>query len=93
MILGKAITSAVVASAIFSGCAAPAVREANYEQSLQAASAGYTGCQPADNVLTNVSMSGLANFGTWNATCKAKTYLCAMAFIGTTRTFSCAPAQ
>jgi len=41
---------------------------------LQNVSAGYTGCLPDENQITNVNL----NLGvtTWNTTCKGKTYLC-----------------
>ena len=42
---------------------------------LRAVSAGYTGCPPGDNVLSNVAMHADRS-GTWNATCKGKTFLC-----------------
>jgi hypothetical protein len=41
---------------------------------LRDVSAGYTGCLPDENQITNVRL----NLGvtTWNASCKGKTYLC-----------------
>ncbi len=61
-------------------------------QGLQVISAGHTGCQPADNTISNVQME-LNGSGTWNATCKDKTYLCS-AFKGVdpSESYSCAPA-
>jgi hypothetical protein len=37
-------------------------------------SAGYTGCLPDENQITNVNPD--LGVTTWNATCKGKTYLC-----------------
>jgi hypothetical protein len=42
---------------------------------LKAVSAGYTGCPPGDNVLSNVAMHADRS-GIWHATCKGKTFLC-----------------
>jgi len=59
------------------GCAAAARAE------MQTISAGHTGCVPADNQLSNVNVGG-----TWNATCKGKTYLCSASGASS---YSCAP--
>jgi hypothetical protein len=59
------------------GCAATARTE------MQTISAGHTGCVPADNQLSNVMVGG-----TWNATCKGKTYLCSASGASS---YSCAP--
>jgi len=58
---------------------------------LQMISAGHTGCLPEDNQISNVKMN-LDGSGTWNATCKAKSYLCS-AFLGVSKSesYSCAP--
>lgn len=39
-------------------------------QYRQQASAGQTGCEPADNIISDVTNHG------WHATCKGKTYVC-----------------
>jgi hypothetical protein len=44
---------------------------------LQQISAGYTGCLPADNQISNVDDALIG--ATWNATCKGKVYLCSSA--------------
>jgi hypothetical protein len=41
---------------------------------LQDVSAGYTGCLPDENQITNLKQS--LGVTTWNATCKGKIYLC-----------------
>lgn len=58
---------------------------------LQMISAGHTGCLPEENEISNVKMN-LDGSGTWNATCKGKTYLCS-AFLGVSKSesYSCAP--
>jgi len=43
--------------------------------SLQSESAGYTGCAPNENQITNVKTI-LGNPINYNATCKGKTYFC-----------------
>ena len=45
------------------------------QNKLKVVSAGYTGCSPGDNVLSNVAMHGDGS-GIWNATCKGKPFLC-----------------
>jgi hypothetical protein len=61
-------------------------------QRLQIASAGYTGCMPTDNAISN---DGIVLTGeVWNATCNGKVYLCsAIAWTGDwgSATMSCAP--
>ncbi len=55
---------------------------------FQIVSAGYTGCKPADNVISNAS---LAWGGMWQATCKGKTYRCTSDSAVGGRSFACAP--
>ncbi len=44
------------------------------EQYRQQVSSGFTGCEAADNVISNVRAdSGVLS---WHVTCKAKTYIC-----------------
>lgn len=57
---------------------------------LEMISAGHTGCQPADNRISNIHME-LDGNGTWNATCNDKTYLCsAFKGVNPSDTYSCA---
>jgi hypothetical protein len=59
---------------------------------LQLISAGYTGCLPEANEISNVTLN-LDGSGMWNATCKAKPYLCtAVGSNSSSESFSCAPA-
>ena len=53
----------------------------------QRISSGFTGCEPADNVISpNTGSPG------WHATCKGKTYLCTdVSTSMNSSTFSCAP--
>jgi hypothetical protein len=64
-----------IATASTSGCvsvSSPAV-----QTRLKTVSAGYTGCAPEANVLSNVVQNHDASgSGTWNATCNGKVYLC-----------------
>jgi hypothetical protein len=60
--------------------------------SLAAGSAGYTGCMPEENKISNV-ITGYGGGGmTWNATCRDKVYLCStLVTIGLYQgTYSCA---
>ena len=44
---------------------------------LKTVSAGYTGCAPQDNALSDVVENHDARgSGTWNATCNGRVYLC-----------------
>jgi hypothetical protein len=62
------------------------------QDKLKTASAGFTGCMPDDNSITNVSGYPVGNF-TWNATCKDKTYLCsAVQSYDNPAQYHCAPA-
>jgi hypothetical protein len=58
---------------------------------LQMVSAGHTGCLPEENQISNVKMN-LDGSGTWNATCKARVYLCsAFQGVSNSESYSCAP--
>lgn len=60
------------------------------QQKLKTVSAGYTGCMPDENILSNVAPKADGS-GTWNATCKGKTYLCsAVATVNKSESFNCA---
>jgi hypothetical protein len=78
---------------VVSGCIAPPVNSPVVTNRLQLISAGHTGCQQADNVISNV-VANLDGSGSWNATCKGKMYLCtAVSSAGSNaESFSCAPA-
>ena len=95
MIARKTRLAILVASAPFlvSACVtAPAsLATSSYvTQSLQMISAGHTGCQPADNTISNIQM-GLNGSGIWNATCNGKTYLCsAFQGVNPSESYSCA---
>jgi hypothetical protein len=65
----------VLSAAAGGGCVTPG---------LQHVSAGFTGCTPENNVISNVKGLG----ATWNATCNGKKYLCTSLNNQT----SCAPA-
>lgn len=62
------------------------------QEHLKTVSAGHTGCAPEDNVISNVNAK-LDGSGTWNATCKGKTYLCSAVSTvgGHSESYSCAP--
>jgi hypothetical protein len=90
----RAIATVLVPLALMSGCvsmSAPAKLPA-IETELQLASAGHTGCLPADNAISNSNVS-LGGTGTWNATCKGRIYLCSAVSSGNQAyEYSCAPA-
>jgi hypothetical protein len=72
-----------------SGCVS--VNSPIVQEKLKTVSAGYTGCIPEENVLSNVAAK-YDGSGTWNATCKGKTYLCsAVATVDKSESFHCAP--
>ena len=64
------------------------------QQQLKTVSAGYTGCAPEENTLSNVAPRADGS-GTWNVTCKGKMYLCSGIATGnaghTSESFHCAP--
>ena len=57
------------ASTLLAGCA-DFDFPARAQEFRQQTSAGFTGCEPADNAITDVTNHG------WHATCKDKTYIC-----------------
>ncbi len=74
-----------------SGCVSLSADSPVVQDKLKTVSAGYTGCEPADNVLSNVAPNRDGS-GTWNATCKGKIYLCsAVATVNQGESFHCAP--
>lgn len=72
-----------------SGCVALANSPMVVAQ-LKIRSAGFTGCAPDDNAITNVN-GNMDGSGTWNATCKDKVYLCSQGS-SDAPTYSCAAA-
>lgn len=72
--------------------AAPGVALPGISTSLAIGSAGYTGCLPAENMISNVNAIDRVGSKTWNVTCKGKVYLCsAVASIGFDQgSYSCA---
>jgi hypothetical protein len=78
----------VTVAAAMSGCASsPIVLDR-----LKAVSAGYTGCAPEDNVLSNVALNQVGGSTTWNATCRGNTYLCSTVYTNQSESSHCAPA-
>jgi hypothetical protein len=72
-----------------SGCVS--VNSPIVQEKLKTVSAGYTGCTPDENVLSNVAAK-YDGSGTWNATCRGKTYLCsAVGNFDKSESFHCAP--
>ena len=61
---------------------------------LAIGSAGYTGCLPNDNQISNLTDIDGVGSKTWNATCKGKVYLCSTVAGGPLwqGSYSCAPA-
>ena len=82
------LSSIAAAGAI--GCSSGPSRLTMVDAKLQLVSAGFTGCTPADNILSNVEPSSDGS-GTWNATCKGKAYLCSSVPTVKSHTFHCAP--
>jgi len=73
-----------------SGCVPLSVNSPIVQDKLKLVSAGYTGCMPDDNVLSNVA-ANVDGSGTWNATCKDKMYLCSAISAANSESFHCAP--
>jgi len=86
------MTLAILATGI-GGCAVSPGSSGSsiVEAKLQLVSAGYTGCMPEENAISNVRYSGFTG-GTWNAACKGKSYLCSGAYsTDSSWSFHCAP--
>jgi hypothetical protein len=83
------LRNTVLIAVLFSltGCASMVVKQ------LQTVSAGYTGCLPDANEISNVNHS-LDGSGTWNATCQGNVYLCSAAAAAgsNSESYHCAPA-
>jgi hypothetical protein len=61
------------------------------QDKLKIVSAGFTGCMPEENELSNLAPRPDGS-GTWNATCKGKTWLCSAVATTSAHTYHCAPA-
>ncbi|HYJ39551.1 MAG TPA: hypothetical protein VEW08_02105 [Steroidobacteraceae bacterium] len=73
------------------GCSSLTAESPLVKDKLKAVSAGYTGCMPEENELSNVAPKPDGS-GTWNATCKGKSFLCsAVADANNSVSFHCAP--
>jgi hypothetical protein len=67
------------------------IQSQNTADKLRVVSAGYTGCKPEDNQISNVTDQKANGPGTWNATCGGRTYLCSISNIyGVSGPRSCA---
>jgi hypothetical protein len=77
----------LAAAAGITGCTS--LNTPSAQDQLRWISAGHTGCLPDDNVISNSVTDG--SRGSWNATCKGKTYLCSAVSAGSSSAFSCAP--
>ncbi len=82
------IALVITTAAVTSGCIS--ANSPIIQDKLKTVSAGYTGCTPADNVLSNIDAKPDGS-GSWNATCKDKTYLCsAVGGTNNSESFHCA---
>jgi hypothetical protein len=74
-----------------SGCAVTPAQMATVVDKLKIVSAGHTGCEPTENVVSDVKASPDGS-GTWIASCRGKAYLCSgVASLSGSESFSCAP--
>jgi hypothetical protein len=78
-----------VAAALLGVAACTSLNTPTAQDQLRWISAGHTGCLPQDNLISNTVQDGTR--GSWNATCKGKTYLCSAVSAGSASSFSCAP--
>lgn len=83
------LTLLIAWSACMCGCTSMANMPAVQEK-LKMVSAGYTGCMPEENELSNLAPR-FDGSGTWNATCKGKTWLCSTIATTSAQTYHCAP--
>jgi hypothetical protein len=88
------VRSATVCLSLLVGACAPIpVNSPMVLDKLKLISAGYTGCVPDENTLTNATAS-LDGSGQWNATCKGQTWLCtSVGQVDGGAQYHCAPAQ
>jgi outer membrane murein-binding lipoprotein Lpp len=85
----RVVGAVVVSVALTTGCTSLANSSVATDR-LKMVSAGYTGCRPDANDISNV-IANLDGSGLWNATCKGKVYLCSAVGSGQSESFSCAP--
>jgi hypothetical protein len=71
------IVVTMTAIILASGCVPISANDPGSRNHYQILTAGHTGCQPNENLLTNLSIQPDGD-GTWNATCKTKVYLCSV---------------
>jgi len=72
------------------GCTYLATNSPLVQDKLKLVSAGYTGCMPEENALSNIKANPDES-GTWNAACKGKMYLCsAVSTIDSSVSYHCA---
>jgi len=89
MIARKTLVTVVVTLPIVTSCAS--TNSPMAINRLRMISAGHTGCLPEENDILNVKVN-LDGTGTWNAMCKAKTYLCsAVPTLNSGTAYACAP--
>ncbi len=70
------VRSAMVCLSLLSvGCTPMLLESPMLQNKLKLISAGYTGCVPEQNTLTNIS-ANYGGDGQWNTTCKGQTWLC-----------------
>jgi hypothetical protein len=83
---------ATIAMAIATGCVSLSANSPIVTDRLKLVSAGFTGCLPDANDISNV-VSNSDGSGLWNASCKGKVYLCSAVASGSAQSesFSCAP--
>jgi hypothetical protein len=62
-------------AAVGAGCVPLRPETPGVQKKLQFVSAGFTGCMPEDNAITNIDPHPVGEF-TWNATCNTSAYLC-----------------
>ena len=79
---GSIVALAAALVSLTAGCAVMSVTTR-----MQFVSAGYTGCLPQENDISNTT-TNLNGSIIWNATCKGKTYLCSTV---NSESYSCAP--
>ena len=81
----------ILMTSVLTSCVLPNADSPVITSKLKTVSAGYTGCMPDDNQISNLNAK-YDGSGTWNATCKGKSYLCSgVASTGGSESFSCAP--
>jgi hypothetical protein len=74
-------TASALGLCLLAGCSAvihiiDPNRAQEMEQYRRQVSSGFTGCEAADNVISNASADEMGTMPSWHVTCKAKTYIC-----------------